>query len=949
MTNTPPSFEAVRAALNSIPSDVSRDDRVRIAFAVFDGIGDEGAELWQEWAGRRAKPDAAEDRSTWRSARKRGPVKVGTLFGIAKDHGFTFDAVQTPARKPTADELKAQAAARRDAEQLEQVVQDQRQRQAAAEAAKVWASASDEGSSLYLKRKGVGNHGGRFLTDGALLLPARDAAGELWNVQTIKPERPANGRPEKLFVAGARKTGTLHMIGTADTAPWLLVAEGYATAASLHEATGRPVAVAWDAGNLAHVVRALRGRYPAARLAVCGDDDTATEARTGKNPGRLKATEAARLARGPAIFPEALGAEGSDFNDLHQSAGLDAVRRLVDAAIQAAESAQASNATGRAEKAASAGQQRAGRGDADEGASGSGGFDRFRVDGDALWFDAPDDGSGSAARPVRVCGPLHVTAWARDVHDNGAALLLEFDTPFRAGRRWLMPLAMLAGDGTAYRAELLGQGLMMPTDAKRRSLLTAYLQSRRPADLVRIVDRVGWHGRAYVLPRETLGDDGGERILFQSEAQTEGTFDQRGTLDQWRERVGRLCVGNSRLTFAASCAFAGPLLAWAAGTDGGGFHFMGDSSCGKTTALRVAASVWGGRDYLQRWRATDNGLEGMAAQHSDGLLCLDELAQLDAKVAGESAYMLANGQGKSRAGRTGAARPRLAWRLLFLSAGEIGLAEHMSEANKRTRAGQELRMIDLPAEAGAGLGIFEELHGQASGGALSQHLTRTAETTFGTVGRAWLEHLTGNTEGLARTLRERMDATEAKLVPESAAGQVQRVGRRFALVAVVGELATEAGLTGWPTGAATAAVRRCMNAWIEARPAGIGLAEDTQMLRQMRGWFGLHGDARFTDWGRADDDHAPKTMNRAGWRKAVKTSTGLDELIGWEWYVLPDVFRTEACKGFNERTALRLLKDRGHLHTEGKRPGFGCSASPPGADKCMVYRVKSSILGDLPE
>jgi len=949
MRNTPPSFEAVRAALQCIPSDVSRDDRVRIAFAVFDGIGDAGSELWQEWAGRRAKPDSAEDRNTWRSARKRGPVKVGTLFGIAKDHGFTFDAVQTPARKPTPAKLKAQAAARRDTEQREKAANEQRQRQAAAEAEKVWASASDKGSSPYLTRKGVGNHGGRFLPDGALVLPARDAAGELWNVQTIKPDRPASGGPEKLFIAGARKTGTLHMIGTADAAPWLLVAEGYATGASVHEATGRPVAVAWDTGNLAHVVRALRGRYPAARLAVCGDDDTATEARIGNNPGRLKATEAARLAGGPAIFPEGLTAEGSDFNDLHQSAGLEAVRRLVDAAIQSAESAQTSNGPDSTAKSAPAGRQRAERGDADEGTIGAGAFDRFRVDGDALWFDPPDDGSDSAAPPVKVCGPLHVTAWARDAHDNGAALLLEFDTPFRAGRRWLMPLAMLAGDGTAYRAELLGQGFMMPTDAKRRSLLTAYLQSRRPADLVRIVDRVGWHGRAYVLPRETLGDDGGERILFQSDAPTEGTFDQRGTLDQWRERVGPLCVGNSRLTFAASCAFAGPLLAWAAGTDGGGFHFMGDSSCGKTTALRVAASVWGGRDYLQRWRATDNGLEGMAAQHSDGLLCLDELAQLDAKVAGESAYMLANGQGKSRAGRTGAARPRLSWRLVFLSAGEIGLAEHMSEANKRTRAGQELRMIDLPADAGAGMGIFEELHGHANGGALSQHLTRTAETTFGTVGRAWLEHLTGNTEGLVRTLRERMDATEAELVPVSAAGQVQRVGRRFALVAVAGEMATEAGLTGWTTGAATAAVRRCMNAWIEARPAGIGLAEDTQMLRQMRGWFGLHGDARFTEWTRADDAHAPKTMNRAGWRKAVKTATGLDELVGWEWYVLPDVFRTEACKGFNERAALRLLKDRDHLHTEGRRPGFGCSASPPGAEKCMVYRVKSSILGDLAE
>jgi hypothetical protein len=109
---------------------------------------------------------------------------------------------------------------------------------------------------------------------------------------------------------------------------------------------------------------------------------------------------------------------------------------------------------------------------------------------------------------------------------------------------------------------------------------------------------------------------------------------------------------------------------------------------GKTTALKLAASVYGGTSYLQRWRSTDNALEATAAQHSDCLLILDELAQIDPKTAGECAYMLANEQGKARATRTGTPRARQAWRLLFLSAGELGLSDHMAEGMKRiNRAG----------------------------------------------------------------------------------------------------------------------------------------------------------------------------------------------------------------------------------------------------------------------
>lgn len=100
-------------------------------------------------------------------------------------------------------------------------------------------------------------------------------------------------------------------------------------------------------------------------------------------------------------------------------------------------------------------------------------------------------------------------------------------------------------------------------------------------------------------------------------------------------------------------AFAGAL-AEIAGEDSGGFHLRGASSSGKSTVLRLAASVWGNPStYVRLWRGTVNGLEGLATLHNDGLLILDAIGQVDPDDAGEAAYLLANGQGKVRASGMG--------------------------------------------------------------------------------------------------------------------------------------------------------------------------------------------------------------------------------------------------------------------------------------------------------
>ncbi len=247
-----------------------------------------------------------------------------------------------------------------------------------------------------------------------------------------------------------------------------------------------------------------------------------------------------------------------------------------------------------------------------------------------------------------------------------------------------------------------------------------------------------------------------------------------------------MCIGNSRLAFSVSLAFAAAMVGLLK-LEGGGFHLVGESSIGKTTALVVANSVW--RREINSWRATDNALEGTAAEHCHSLLALDELSQVEPRVAGATAYMLANGKGKGRSDRKGAPRDRAEWLLLFLSTGEQTLADKVVEdGRQRTpRAGQAVRLIEIPADAGAGLGLFEDLHGSASGEAFVERLRAMAAEYHGTPARAFLETVAADLPRARAFMKNVMAEFVADNLPADASGQVKRVTERFALVAATGE------------------------------------------------------------------------------------------------------------------------------------------------------------------
>ena len=499
-----------------------------------------------------------------------------------------------------------------------------------------------------------------------------------------------------------------------------------------------------------------------------------------------------------------------------------------------------------------------------------------------------------------ICSRLEIVAAGRDRDNKGWCKVLRFWDADGRQHEWPMPMAMLAGDGSEYRAQLLDMGLQIAPGRNGREALAMYIQKADPEGRVRCVDRTGWTGNAFVLPDGVIGDTE-EMVMYQAGNHDDHCYRVAGTLNNWREEIGQHCSGNPFLLFACSCGFAAPLLKLA-NTESGGFHLRSGSSAGKTTTLWVGGSVWGGGDspFFKTWRATANGLEAVAVQHNDALLPLDEIAQLDPHQVGEIAYLLANEQGKNRMNRGIAARRPLRWRLLFLSTGEVSLADHASTAGKRLRAGAEVRVVNIECE-----GVFQNLHGFENADLLARHLSGAAHRYYGSPIRAFLDFIVGDLDNVATELPEYMEKFVTRNVTAGASGEVYRAARRFALVAAGGELATEAGITGWRLGEAEETASKLFESWRTWRGGDRALDEEAA-IRQVRSFIERHGASQFQRM----DANGERVFDRVGFRT--------DEGEGAVYYILPEAFRNEVCKGFDHRMVAKALASRGYLRIEGK-------------------------------
>lgn len=519
-----------------------------------------------------------------------------------------------------------------------------------------------------------------------------------------------------------------------------------------------------------------------------------------------------------------------------------------------------------------------------------------------------------------ICGPLHIEAQTFDATENNFGRLLRFRNTAGRWRTWAMPMELLKGDGSDLRGELLAMGLAI--DPAARQELGRYLQEREPKRRVRCALQVGWCGNVFVLPDAVIGPDAAG-VIFQSGERGHEEHGQGGTLDGWRSEIARRAVDNPLFLLALSSAFAGPMLK-RTNSEGGGLHFVGDSSTGKTTLLEAACSVWGGPGYRRSWRATANGMEGAAALFNDCLLALDEISECDPREIGAIVYSLGNGRGKQRASRTGAARSVTRWNAFIVSTGERTIGTAMMEGGHRTKAGQSIRLLDIPAARR--FGCFDVMHDMPTGTALSDAIKRAAGLHYGRAGRAFLERLAHDQRDFAALL-ERFKALPA-FNPADAEGQDKRAAGRFALLALAGELATEYGITPWPEGAATDAALHGFSAWRSMR--GRGNDERRQILERLSGFLERHGDSRFSDVA-AD---GAMIRDRAGWWKP-------DDRGGRLYLFNADGLR-EALKGFDLKRALDLLEQSGVIPAS---TGERAKSVRIGGRVAKLYEVRADALG----
>ena len=502
-----------------------------------------------------------------------------------------------------------------------------------------------------------------------------------------------------------------------------------------------------------------------------------------------------------------------------------------------------------------------------------------------------------------VCSPILVKAKTSDKTSNDWGRLLVWTDDAGIEHRWAVSMELFQGDGVELRKALAHQGVTIAPDRKARELFQCYLMTYPVNTQSLCVDSVGWHDDIYVLPHQNIGGNDPDAVVYQASHGLDNRYQQVGTIAQWRNEIAKPVHAHSKLVFSLSTAFAGQLLK-PLGQQGKGFHLKGTSSKGKSTALNLACSVWGNpKTFFRTWKATGNALEHTAHLHNDGFLALDEIGEIaNPKELGNTVYMLSNGLGKGRMSRQLAMRETKRWDLNFLSNGECSLKDIMQENGQKTKLGQEIRLIEIDIDQSQ-YGVFDCIDFAEDGAKQSSLINERVKEVYGVAGLEWLRYLTQNKTERIQQAKYLFEQYQTTLTADHTQGHISRVASSFALVAVAGELATVAGITGWQNGLAFKSAQQVFNVWLNNFEYQGDYAE-REMLSQVKAFFEAHGSSRF-ECITPDPDRPERINNRMGYWKIDSGEK--------KYLVYTEQFKNEICKGLDSRKVASVLAKNGWI------------------------------------
>lgn len=828
---------------------------------------------------------------------------------VADALGMNLQTLHIPASNDNA--MRQQEQAERRAALAQQQAREQAERSARfTSKLDALAVQAQPGESAYLAGKGLPGFTYPILPDGTLLLVLVNESGESAAAQTITAEG------EKRLLTGSAKKGSYHVINPAHSPEMVIIGEGLATVLSAHLMRPDALAVvAIDAGNLLPVAHVMRRKHPQAQIVIAADNDIKPDE---PNTGKEAAEKASATVTGLVALPP--GDHKSDWNDYHQQHGLaNAIAAFNDSLYPP----QGEEVTAPAEVI-----------DIGSHASQKRNAQKPYVDSrrSGLYWVEPKEKSGEVTEVESLlCSALNVVGVGIDDNRTRYLVLSWRALGAKEETTQAIPLADI-GEREGWRTLKAG-GLYVTTKSGLRATLADWLQGQaHKGEIWRIAQATGWQCGAYLMPDGDIIGTPEMPVLFNGRSSAASGYTTRGTAEGWRDSVAHLADGNYSMMTGVAAALAAPLIGLA-GADGFGIHFYEQSSAGKTTTANVAASLYGNPDVLRlTWYGTALGLANEAAAHNDALMPLDEIGQgADPVEVYKSAYALFNGTGKLQGAKEGGNRELKRWRTVAISTGEVDLETFIAGAGRKAKAGQLVRLLNIP------LSKAIRFHGHESGKHHADALKDAYQSHHGAAGRAWVQWLADHQQDAVKAVRE-AEARWRGIIPVDYGEQVHRVGARFAIL----EAALMAGrvVTGWDEQTCRDAIQYSFNAWI--REFGTGNKEHQQIIEQTEAFLNAHGLSRFAPF--PYDPGSLPIANLAGYRQ--KGGHEADPVV---FYTFPAAFEKEIAQGFNAKMFAEVLKNAGMLTPPNTGRGYQRKSPRIDGRQINVYVIQYQPEGSQPE